>query len=454
MKHRHFIWFIVAGLFTGGLTNAAISSFQTTGTFEGTITLDEFPSTTVMMGSVLLDASQYKTSGSGTLNDPYVDSIRNCYDQMDGTSNEIVYLSSGYYEESEIIVGRDEGKPRHLYILGSGFWDSFIYLKEDSNSPLFTVIDDAAIIIEKVSLNGNGDQQTEPHPLVFLKQVHDVVLRDVFILSSRGDGVQIGDTGFGAWAIDIDNCPIEYNMGNGITIINSNNVVISGCTLTANEGYQVELGGGGYGSYGRATIVDNHIGYRNTHAVKLGSKACSSIIADNRFVGFPNTDSYGIFFDGHSYNNEITGNLFDNGNGFLFTDYTIRSTIISDNHLAKCTIPTSYPIRLLNDCLLTDNLGLNPIGKYSFPFVDSSQDFISMWSTNDDKPSPNQIYEITPTSAYIKSLGGSNVNITIYDPQGNVYMECGNTFVGLVEYKYKIGWGGFTSYPTVEVFFT
>lgn len=401
-------------------------------------------------------APNYASSGTGTESSPYVNCLYNCYNLMTNTSKGEIYFPKGYYLEThQLVFDHVANKPQHVAITGAGFWDSVISCSYDIGGPLITVINSASLYMQGVQIHGNTGMSVTC-PLIYLRDSYDVTIQNSFICRGKGDGIQLGsaDGVYHPWAIDILNCPVEYFGGIGINIYGSHNTNLESLTIAFNTGYGINVGG--VNSNADATITDSCIVASYKDAIHIG-KYCSAIITDNEFECHDITQNYsGILIDCISNTLRpiiISHNTFNNYYGLYFkTAYRNNQMTIEGNDFTQCTKACNFPI-LIHKGIVTDNLGLNPIGKYTKPFINAFDSNYIEPNNGKAAPSNGITYTVQVAPCRIISTGGTGVNINTYDGKGNLMKNYGSTCDVTLAIGQTINFGAFSSSPTVSVFF-
>lgn len=401
-------------------------------------------------------ASDYASSGTGTSSNPYINGIYNAFNSMTSNSMGEIYLSKAYYKETHGIINNvNIGKPRHLALRGAGFWDSNVAVY--MNTPWITIQGHTSLYMEGITVDGRKTQNTFTGPMIYLQSSYDVVIRDCFLENSKGSGIQIGATDGSnfAWSTDIINTPIEYFDENGITITSSKNCIVDSATLTRNKGYNIDLTGVG-SSYPTAVVTNSVLACSYKDSIRLG-KYASIILTENTFSD--DSKLYAaVLFDCPSQtlrNIIISDNIFSNKYGLYFNS-VIRNNkvIITNNDYTSCTHACNFPIKV-HKGIIVNNLGLNPIGKHGNPFYryDADVNYIEP-NAGDAAPTSNTMYTVQVAPARIISTGGSGVSIAVYDGKNNLIKTYGSTCDVYLDVGQVINFGGFTTAPTVSVYFS
>jgi len=99
-----------------------------------------------------------------------------------------------------------------------------------------------------------------------------------------------------------------------------------------------------------------------------------------------------------------------------------------------------------------NNEGINPFGNLATPFwTIDSENYVGVMG-NSANPTANVDYVVDSSDAFINSTGGTAVNITIKDPEGNVIEDGLTTLENkFIPYGYIINFGDFAVAPTVVV---
>lgn len=370
----------------------------------------------------VLYAPEYADSGSGTDADPYVDAISNAIANLSDEPNEaVIYVAKGHYEETTPITysGQAEDKPRHLAIIGHGFWDSYIELADGFDDTFLEFTNDSAPYIKGIQIDGKKDNQIEAHPIIHLNNTMDSYIYECFITSSKGDGIKLTDT----WTTRIIDNAIEYCENNGIYIYSSNTVrhtYIKQNTIIDNENYQIELDGDG--SNNVETIIAEQKIKNNVNSnpvIKITNLAQRLMIKDNWLQQFNSGDA--ILHDTIVTNGlHITGNQVNAGT-FINTSSSLSDCIVKDNTLQSGT-STGFGSNsggITGTTIWKDNLngeiGLDPHGSFIV------NDEIS-WGgalSSDAVPTSETTYTVKLAPVRVIISGGTVSDITVKDADGD-----------------------------------
>lgn len=405
-------------------------------------------------------APEYADSGIGTKSDPYLNCLYNIFNLMTSSNEGEIYLPKAYYRETHGITNDENlGKPRHLALRGAGFWDSVIILGPNMNEPLITIKGHTSLYMQGIEIEGNKAQNPSyTGPMIYLIDSYDVTLRDCFLEDGHGSGIQIGaiDGTKSAWSVDIINCPIEYFDGNAITITGSNNCDMESLTLGSNHGYNIDMTGVN-SSYPNAVVTNSYIVSAYQDSIRLGKYAALQA-SNNRFTYGAEKSYNGILFDSPSDTLRsilITNNFFETQYGLYFDSARFNNKIIvQGNDFLSCTYACNFPMNITKGIVVNNN-GLNPIGKYANPFIYYGNGIYYI-EPNNGKTSPtkNTLYSVQVAPCRIISVGGTNVNISIYDGKENLIKSYGGTCDIYLAIGQGINFGNFITPPTVSIYFT
>jgi hypothetical protein len=390
-------------------------------------------------------APLYADSGSGLAEDPYINCLKNAFTNMTQYDKGAIYFPTGYYVETHnIILNGSIQKPKHLHLYGDGFWNSLIKIANNFDNSLIIVQNKDSVYIDGLQIDGNKDHQNVAKPLIDLQYSYDYTIQNTFITNSKGHGIQIGDATHQTWSGDIINCPIEYCNGNAINITNSANLIIESCTLAHNYGYNINI------CNDAPHVIDNYIESEFHDSIRFGPY--SSGLIENNYIRDA-TKTYNAFvFDSAMTNSPqeliIRGNQINGNVGLKHISGIYRNLVIEGNTF-PCNTPVDLPFSMKSGYII-NNVGLNPIGKYAYPFYENT---ISLGSSSQTNPSANQEYTVQIASCRIISSGGTGVNINVYDGHGNLIKNEGTTCDVYMEVGWVINFGGFSIAPTVQVFF-
>jgi hypothetical protein len=319
-----------------------------------------------------------------------------------------------------------------------------IGIANNFDDSLIIVQNKASVYIEGLQIDGNKEHQNVAKPLINLQYSYDYAIRDAFISDSKGHGVQIGDATHQTWSGDIINCPIEYCEGNAINITSSANLIIESCTLAHNKGYNINIANDG------PHIISNFIQSEFHDSIRFGPNS-GGLVENNNIRD--EAKIYNAFvFDSNMLNSPkdlvISGNRIDGNVGLKHSSGTYQKLVIEGN-VFYCNTPIDLPFSMKSGYII-NNFGLNPIGKYAYPFYG---DTISLGSSSQTSPSANQDYTVQIASCRIISSGGTGVNINVYDGHGNLIKNEGATCDVYMEVGWMINFGSFSTAPNVSVFF-
>lgn len=390
-------------------------------------------------------APDYASSGSGTTSNPYIDCLYNSYNLMTTNFKGEIYFPKGQYVETHpSVFDFTNTKPQHVAITGAGFWDSVIRCSSNIGGPLITVINHASVYIQGVTLRGH---MSVAQPVVYLRDSYDVIIQNTFICRGHGDGIQLGsaDGTKYPWATDIINCPIEYFDGNGIVIYGCHNTYMESLTLGSNHGYNILMGGNANNDL---TITGSCIAGNEADGIRIG-KYTSATITDNSFE----VTGKGIVFEGNDYRPVIiSNNKFVEGTyGIYFKSGIQYNVQITGNDFSQDTYACNLPMTLKGG-RVTDNIKLNPFGKYSTPFYVSDGVYSITLCNGQVTPVKNAMYTIQITDCRIVSTEGTGVTISVYDGKGSLIKSC----VSICDEQLAVGQVvsfNYSTAPTVSVYF-
>ena len=404
-------------------------------------------------------APAYADSGTGTKSDPYLNCLYNIFNIMTSSNEGEIYFPKAHYRETHGITNDvNLGKPRHLALSGAGFWDSVITLGPNMNEPLITIKGHTSLYMQGIEIEGDKAQNPSyTGPMIYLVDSYDVTMRDCFLEDGHGSGIQIGaiDGTSPAWSVDIINCPVEYFDGNAITITGSNNCLLDSLTLGSNHGYNIDMTGVN-SSYPNAVITNSYIASAYQDSIRLGKYAAFQA-SNNRFTNGAEKSYNGILFDSPIDTLRsilITNNFFETKYGLYFNSARHNNKIIvQGNDFVSCTYACNFPMNITQG-IVVDNTGLNPIGKYANPFFYYGNGIYYI-EPNNGKTSPtkNMVYSVQVAPCRIISVGGTNVDISIYDGKENLITNYGGTCDIYLAIGQAINFGDFITPPTVSIYF-
>ena len=151
-----------------------------------------------------------------------------------------IYFPSGTYLVSGLTV-KDLERIR-IYGDGNG---SEIKLIESSNTTLLDIYNCPRFILENLRFNGNRDNQISGGGVCVSQGEFSVIAR-IEIAYCKEYGLKLTGTGTGeGWngtdEINVHNCYIYYNTGDGVLIYDTHDHTISGCNIEFNSGNGVHL---------------------------------------------------------------------------------------------------------------------------------------------------------------------------------------------------------------------
>ena len=269
-------------------------------------------------------------------------------------SGKIVFLE-GMFSISETIQIHG-----NLMIEGMGIDTTYLKLAANANCDMFS---DSAMTsnqlffsLKEMKIDGNKDYNTAGIGINLGSGAHyniDVHFDHLWINKFSDDAIKMQQK---CWGYLFNNLVIEYNEGNGITIINTNgnsDFKVHGSKIIANDGHGIYL----EDPY-EAIVADCRLsGGANHYGVYIGADSASNKIMGCSFSGgAANSEGIRIAGDG----NIIANNVISGANNFLYGINILEGA--NWNRITSNRISGSVTANVLNngiDNIFTSNFGYN-----------------------------------------------------------------------------------------------
>lgn len=238
--------------------------------------------------------------------------------------------------------------------------------------------------------------------------------------------------------------PQSYNFG--IALYSCTQFWITDCYFENCRESGAVIFVGSYGHISRNTFIDCHAGIF-IDGLKY-SEISENVVKYKNVAG---TD--GITIYRYCMHNTISNNAFHS----IYTVFDFHSIQPNTDNVFVGNTASDYTTLFTKRLAArrnkyVNNEGINPFGNLATPFwTIDSENYVGVMG-NSSNPTANVDYVVDSSDAFINSAGGTAVNMTIKDPEGNV-IEDGLTTLDnkFIPYGYIINFGNFTVAPTVTV---
>jgi hypothetical protein len=417
--------------------------------------------------------SDFATSGSGTVTDPYIDGIQEALDDAyDAGVYSLVALLNGCVELTDTV--QMDYANRGVGVIGVGY--SGAKIVAPANKTMFEIGKTVWTKIPRLwNLQLEGQNcGTEPAILVHGKGTAGQMFNTK--ITANNAIKLLADNGYNSW-LHIDNSEIygHASINGGILIdvplsANRFNKLIVRNTLFKTSAYDKLQIGIQVGDYAIAEdlIIQNCIiqHFSNTSFLKFlkrppaeGCFSCPrleiipSLPVDSRFIQYDGCDEMrNIHFLIHS--NYASGSA-SSLHYFVWIGQNLNGIHIYNNDLSKVNWQTK-PIHVeagsnVNG-MIKGNVGVNPFGVLATP-IDNTNHLIHINGGAANPTMASQDYAVTMTKCRVISTGGTAVSITVKDKGGNIIESGLANYDGWLEPEWTINFGAFSAAPTVKVVF-
>lgn len=419
-------------------------------------------------------ASNFATSGSGTIIDPYISGLQQAHDDLPAKGG-VVYVMHTH------LINQRVNATKPCFFIGPGcLWDNVsvpvtshnVKLADSSDCDMFAFNDTATCVymggLIGMGLDGNKTNQASGSG-VLIKNAMDISIRRSVLTNFKEHGIKLEPFGAAGGQnrvanFDCSNNWIEMMDGEGIymltniavncsTINIANNIFTKGVYLVNNSATSIVEGN---------HIINNRMGGGNITIYGMHGLLIDGNTLSNGYIVV--RDQSGVTRKGIN----ITRNVFDtvSGNAFIGISGPLQGVLIAHNNLELSTYtggPGNSPFRLDYPGAYTgtifrihDNIGINPIGLVSTS-IDNTNFIIKPYKLGADKPTtPSQDYVIDGARVFIVSddSGDTNCSISVKDEEGNTILSGLSTFEGWLEPGWQINWGAYTGTdPDVSTYF-
>lgn len=217
----------------------------------------------------IIGVKEYGTKGDGITDD--TDAIQKLLNTLE--SGQSIYFPKGTY----LVRGLTIQNVEKFRMFGDG-WGSQLKLIDGSDSNVLNIINSPRFILENISVNGNGDNQTNVHGGVYVERSEFSVISKAEICSCKSYGLRFTGITNEIWEgtdeINIHNCYIHQNSGSGLEINDTHDHNVSACNIEFNKGHGIHLTACSCLNIFGSTIVSNDkIGIHAQDSVRLNINA-------------------------------------------------------------------------------------------------------------------------------------------------------------------------------------
>lgn len=301
----------------------------------------------------------------------------------------VVYIKDGTYTISSTIT-----IPSNVEIVGSG-WNTIVKLAAAANVDVFNNSDltggNSNIVIRDLAIDGNKANQTTAGYGIYLKNVTNSLVSNVYVHDCYFDGIRFDTSAVGTTCSSvIENCYAKSNGTKGISVRYLDYFLITGC-ISESNGDQ-----GFWSSSARFVALVNCIALNNTeHGIMPSYSSYDWVIAN--CVSYGNT--HGISLASAGRMSVMNCYCEANGHGItiLVPDVTVTGCIINANTSNGINVdPTSNDIY---NVVISDNIIKNNGSGGTFRGIYLFHDSTSTYALTNVIIKGNQIYDdqATPT---------------------------------------------------------